>query len=134
MIKVTNTQKYMTAATLKWPQKKKKKISNLDQFDWELQFGKWKKYDIDNLTHKHLLCKQFLAWSCNGSSVAPLTDYMNNLIYQELIFEDDCFDVLFWWLFWVAKECILTLELALDMSKKLKNLNEMIQKLPSTFY
>ena len=25
MIKVTNTQKYMTAATLKWPQKKKKK-------------------------------------------------------------------------------------------------------------
>ena len=31
----------MTAATLKWPQKKKKKkISNVDQFDWELQFGK----------------------------------------------------------------------------------------------
>ena len=37
--------------------------------------------------------KQFVAWSCNGSSVAPLTDYMNNKIYQELIKEDDYFDV-----------------------------------------
>ena len=38
--------------------------------------------------------KQFVAWSCNGSRVAPLTDYMNNPIYQELISEDDYFDVL----------------------------------------
>ena len=30
-----------------------------------------------------------MAWSCNGSSVAPLTDYINNPIYQELIDEDD---------------------------------------------
>ena len=29
MIKVTNTQKYMTAATLKWPQKKKRKSVTL---------------------------------------------------------------------------------------------------------
>ena len=55
---------------------------------------KKKKYDIDNLTQKHLLYKQFVAWSCNGSSVAPLTDYMSNPIYQELISEDDCFNVL----------------------------------------
>ena len=40
-----------------------------------------KKFDIDNLTQKHLLYKQFVAWSCNGSSVAPLTDYMNDKIY-----------------------------------------------------
>ena len=33
-------------------------------------------------------------WSCNGSSIAPLTDYMNNLIYQKLISEDDYFDVI----------------------------------------
>ena len=52
-----------------------------------------KKYDIDNLTQKHLLYKQFVAWSCNGSSVAPLIDYMNNKIYQELIEENDYFDV-----------------------------------------
>ena len=33
-----------------------------------------------------------MAWSCNGSSVAPLTDYINNPIYQELIDEDDYFN------------------------------------------
>ena len=52
-----------------------------------------KKFDINNLTQKHLLYKQFVAWSCNGSSVAPLTDHMNKKIYQELIEEDDYFDV-----------------------------------------
>ena len=30
-----------------------------------------KKYDLDNLTQSHLLYKQFVVWSCNGSSVAP---------------------------------------------------------------
>ena len=44
-----------------------------------------KKYDVDNLTQKYLLHKEFVAWNCNGSSVAPLTDYINNTIYQELI-------------------------------------------------
>ena len=47
-----------------------------------------KKNDIDNLTQKYLLYKQFVAWSCNGSSVAPLTDYINDPIYQELVDED----------------------------------------------
>ena len=28
-----------------------------------------KKYSIDNLTQKHLLYKQFVAWNCNGSSL-----------------------------------------------------------------
>ena len=28
--------------------------------------------------------EQFVAWNCNGCSVAPLTDYINNPIYQEL--------------------------------------------------
>ena len=32
--------------------------------------------------------KQFFAWACDGCSVAPLTDYTNNPIYQELISED----------------------------------------------
>lgn len=52
-----------------------------------------KRYEIDNLTHKHMLFKQFVAWSCNGSTVAPLTDYMNNPIYQELIDEDDYWEI-----------------------------------------
>ena len=34
-----------------------------------------------------------VAWSCNGSSIAPLTDYINNQIYQELIEEDNYFEV-----------------------------------------
>ena len=48
-----------------------------------------KKYNIDNLTQKHLLYKQFVAWNCNGSSVAPLVDYMDNPIYRELPNEDE---------------------------------------------
>ena len=43
---------------------------------------------MDNLTQKHLLYKQFVAWACDGCSVAPLTDYINNPIYQELVDED----------------------------------------------
>ena len=50
-----------------------------------------KKYDIANLTQRHLLYKQFVAWNCNGSIVAPLTDYMNNPIYQKLPDEDTYF-------------------------------------------
>ena len=51
------------------------------------------KYDKDNLTQRHLLYKQFVAWNCNGSSVAPLTDYMNNPIFQDLPDEDTYFSV-----------------------------------------
>ena len=36
-----------------------------------------------------MLYKQFATWSCNGSSIAPLTDYINNPIYQELIGKED---------------------------------------------
>ena len=43
-----------------------------------------KKYSVDNLIQRHLLYKQFLAWNCNGSSVVPLSDYMDNPIFQEL--------------------------------------------------
>ena len=52
-----------------------------------------KKYDIGNLTQKLLLFKQFVVWSCNRSSVAPLTGYINNPVYQELIDVDDYFQV-----------------------------------------
>ena len=34
-----------------------------------------------------------MAWSCNGSSVARLTDYINNPIYQELIHEDNYWEI-----------------------------------------
>ena len=34
-----------------------------------------------------------MAWSCGGSSVAPLSDYRNNPVFQELPSEDEYFDV-----------------------------------------
>ena len=52
-----------------------------------------KKYDIDNLTQRYLLYKQFVAWNCNGSSVASLTEYMNNSIFQQLPDEEEYFGV-----------------------------------------
>ena len=50
-----------------------------------------KKYEVSNTTQKHLLFKQFVAWSCNGCSVAPLTDYINSPIYQELLTKSEYF-------------------------------------------
>ena len=48
-------------------------------------------YSVDNLTQRHLLYKQFFVWNCNGLSVAPLTEYMKNPIFQELPVEDTYF-------------------------------------------
>ena len=52
-----------------------------------------KKYSIDNLTQKHLLYKQFVTWNCNGSSVAPLTEYVDNPIFQEFPDEQTCYSL-----------------------------------------
>ena len=46
-----------------------------------------KKHDMDNLTQKHLLYKQFVAWARDSCSVASLTVYINP-VHQELIDED----------------------------------------------
>ena len=72
---------------------KRIKLVRLTNFTEIYSLTNEKKNDINNLTQKHLLCKQFVAWSCNGSSVCPLSDYMHNPVYQELISEDDYFDV-----------------------------------------
>ena len=42
------------------------------------------KYNTDNLMQKYLLYKQFVTWACKGCSTAPLSDYINNPVYQEL--------------------------------------------------
>ena len=52
-----------------------------------------KRRNIDNLTQKHLLYKQFVAWNCNGSSAAPLTDYMDSPIFRELPDEEEYFSL-----------------------------------------
>ena len=41
----------------------------------------------------NLLYKQLVAWSYNGCSVALLSDYMNNPVFQEVISEDDYFEL-----------------------------------------
>ena len=69
------------------------KTLKLTNFTEILSLTSEKKYDIDNLTQRHLLYKQFVACNCNGSSVAPLTDYINNPIFQELPDEDTYFNV-----------------------------------------
>ena len=72
---------------------KKIKSIKLTNFTELYSLTNEKKYDIDNFTQSHLLYKQFVTWSCNGSSVAPLTDYMNNPVFQDLISEDDYFNI-----------------------------------------
>ena len=69
------------------------KILQLTNFTEIYSLTNEKKYDIDNLTQKHLLYKQFVVWNCNRSSVAPLTEYMNNPIFQELADEDTYFSL-----------------------------------------
>ena len=87
-----------------------------------------KNYDIDNLTQRHLLYKQFVAWSCNDSSVAPLSDYMNNPMYQELTPENQYFDVK------SDEGLYLDLRATSGYVKEAKKLEKMIQKLLFTFY
>ena len=42
---------------------------------------------------RHLLYKHFVTWNCNYSSLAHLTEYMSNPIFQELPDEDKYFSV-----------------------------------------
>ena len=66
------------------------KLSNFTEI-YSLTYEK--KYSINNLTQKNLLYKQFVAWHCNGSSVAPLVDYIDNPIYQELPNEEEYYSI-----------------------------------------
>ena len=42
------------------------------------------KYNISNNIQKYILYKQFVAWNCNSSLIASITDYINNSIFQKL--------------------------------------------------
>ena len=46
------------------------------------------KFDINNDTQKHLLWKQYIASHCNGYTNAPVSDYTNNPVFQELLPEN----------------------------------------------
>ena len=45
-------------------------------------------HDLEREDDKHMLYKMFIAHSCNGCSSAPLRQYENNLIYQEITEEE----------------------------------------------
>ena len=45
-------------------------------------------YDLELEDKKHILYKMLAAYNCNGCSSVPLTQYINNEIYQEMLDED----------------------------------------------
>ena len=61
----------------------------LESFTEAYSLTNQKKYDVDNNMQKHLLFRQFVNWSCDSCSVAPLTDYINSPIYQEFNSSDE---------------------------------------------
>ena len=69
------------------------KTLQLSNFTEIYSLANEKRYNIDNLTQKHLHYKQFVTWNCIGSSVAPLTDYMGNPIFRELPDEEAYFSL-----------------------------------------
>ena len=46
-------------------------------------------YDFEKDEDKNILYKMFIAQQCKGCSAAPLTQYKNNEIYQEITSKDD---------------------------------------------
>ena len=48
-------------------------------------------YNIDNEDDKHTLYSMFVTYNCNGCSAAPITQYRNNKIFQEITKEKDYF-------------------------------------------
>ena len=46
-------------------------------------------FDLEKDEDKNILCKMPVAYNCEGCSSAPLTQYKNNEIYQEMTEEDE---------------------------------------------
>ena len=46
-------------------------------------------FDLKKEDEKNVLHKMLVAHACNGCSSAPLTEYKNNEIYQEITAEDE---------------------------------------------
>ena len=50
------------------------------------------KFDLTDEHHKHIMYSTFIAWICNRSSIAPLSDCLHNPIYQEAPRKDKYFN------------------------------------------
>ena len=46
------------------------------------------KFDINNNIQKHLFWKQYIAWHSDSYTNAPISDYINNPVLQELLPEN----------------------------------------------
>ena len=46
------------------------------------------KFDINNGIQNHLLWKQYIAWHCDDYTNAPVSDYINNPVFQKLLPEN----------------------------------------------
>ena len=46
-------------------------------------------YDMNNKDEKYFMYKMFVAYICDGATFAPLTDYKNNPVYQDMTDEYD---------------------------------------------
>ena len=49
------------------------------------------KFDTSNDTQKHPFWKQYVAWYCNEYITDPISDYINNSSFQELLLKTDYF-------------------------------------------
>ena len=63
-----------------------------DRLEMSIAYDKSdKQTTIYDSYNRELASQTILQWYCNGSSVAPLNEYMNNPIYQELPDEEKYF-------------------------------------------
>ena len=70
---------------------KNDKITKLSNISDAYSTTNMMKFDISNNTQKHLLWKQCISWHCNGYTAAPISDYINNPVFQELLLKSDYF-------------------------------------------
>ena len=49
------------------------------------------KFDLTDEYYKHVMYSAFITWICNGSSIALLSDYAHDPIYQEAPRKNKCF-------------------------------------------
>ena len=78
------------------------------------------KFDISNDTQKHLLFKQYAVWYCNNYTAAPIFDYTNNPMFQELLLKSDYFGTKS-----DEKKSVLICGTVPDIQTRLKNRAEM---------
>ena len=67
------------------------KSLKIENASWTYALTNETKYGIDDVADAYWLYAQFVAFVCNGCTIAPLTDYANNKIYQDMTKVDKYF-------------------------------------------